>query len=637
VQPRRFLALVAFVLLAHPALAAKTGWVATESLNVRKGPSTEADRLTSAKRGQKLTVTAFRDDRWCRVQLSSGSTGWVREEYLTFAKPSGASAGSAGSSGGATAGWVEPAVINVREKPDIGAGLVRQLPQGTKLFVTARDGAWRKVHTLGGTSGWVRVDLLTFDASQGRTLAGAATPAQPTTRPAWISANVANVRNGPSAGYSRIGQFTRGAKVYILAHRDEWVRVKSSNGSGWVHADLLETDVSRGRRLATSSSDRDKAYCVGTVVNLRKGPGTSHHDLGEVRQGTTLWIKGEQNGWCKVLAQDGRTGWVAGWYVRRHAARTTVAPEPGTRAPQVYMTRYPAATRRPHRTAIQPFKAWIAEDHTNIRYGPSVERDVKFQLDRRAAVMVIDTEGQWCKIQSDSGNTGWAAGWVLDFQPPGEPEAAVKVNGEKEEAKAGWVNRPTANIRASADGDSQVLATADVGTEIVITDRQGEWYKVALSNGTTGWVNSDLIETRAERAASTDSAAGVTDSGSSRGREVVREAMKHLGASYVRGASGSGAFDCSGFTSYVYRQFGVHLARTTTGQYLQGRPVSRDDLQPGDVVVFRNTYRAGISHVGLYVGQGRFIHASNSRSGVKISDLDSSYYAQRYAGSRRMF
>jgi uncharacterized protein YgiM (DUF1202 family) len=610
--------------------------VATETLNVRKSPSTAADCVTSVKRGQKVTVTAFSDDRWCRVNLPGGKTGWVREEYLTFARPAGARSGSSGS-GGAAAGWVEPTVINVRQKPDIGADVVRQLPQGTKLFVTAREGAWRKVHTLGGTQGWVRVDLLTFDAAQGRTLSKSAEADPPAARAAWISANVANVRNGPSAGYSRIGQFTRGAKVYVIGHQEEWVRVRSANGSGWVHADLLETDVARGRRLATGAGDRDKAYCVGTVVNLRKGPATSYHDLGEVRQGSTLWIKAEKGNWCKVLAQDGRMGWVAGWYVRRHAARATVAQEPGSTAPRTYMTRYPAPTRRPHRTGVQPFKAWIAEDHTNIRYGPSVERDVKFQLDRRAAVMVVDTEGQWCKIQADSGNTGWAAGWVLDFQPPGEPEVAVKVNGEKEEAKAGWVSRPTVNIRASADGDSQVLVVADVGTEIVITDRQGEWYKVTLGNGTTGWVNSALIETRAERAASAEGASSSSDSGPPRGREVVREAMKHLGKSYVRGASGSDAFDCSGFTSYVYRRFGVELARTTTGQYLQGHPVSRDDLQPGDVVVFRNTYRAGISHVGLYVGQGRFIHASNSRSGVKISDLDSSYYAQRYAGSRRMF
>lgn len=639
-QRRRLVALAAIILCAHPAFASKTGWVNTETLNVRKSPSTSSDRVGSLNRGHKVTVTAFRDDRWCRISLSGGKSGWVREEYLSFSKPAAASAGASASSSGPVPCWVEPAVINVREKPDIGAGVVRQLPQGTKMFVTGRDGAWRKVHTLGGTSGWVRVDLLTFDADKGRKLSPTA-KAPTTARPAWISANVANVRNGPSAGYSRIGQFTRGAKVYMVGHQDDWVRVKSPNGTGWVHADLLETDIARGRRLASAGTERDKAYCVGTVVNLRAGPSTSHGELGEVRQGATLWIRAEQNNWCKVQTQDGKTGWIAGWYVRRHAARSTVAPEPGSSpAPKTYMTRFPASTRKATRVGIQPFKAWIAEDHTNIRYGPSVEKDVKFQLDRRTQVMVVDTEGQWCKIQAPSGNTGWAAGWVLDFQPPGEPEVTVKVNGETEEAKSGWVNRPTVNVRAAASGDADVVATADVGTEVVITDRQGEWYKVALSNGTTGWVNKDLIETRAERAAEAQAGSSETPStggGSSMGRSVVREAMKHLGKAYVRGASGNDAFDCSGFTSYVYRQFGIKLARTTTGQYLQGRPVSRDDLQPGDVVVFRNTYRAGISHVGIYVGQGRFIHASNSRSGVKISDLDSSYYAQRYAGSRRMF
>ncbi|MFW6155836.1 MAG: C40 family peptidase, partial [Armatimonadota bacterium] len=80
----------------------------------------------------------------------------------------------------------------------------------------------------------------------------------------------------------------------------------------------------------------------------------------------------------------------------------------------------------------------------------------------------------------------------------------------------------------------------------------------------------------------------------------------------------------------------VKLSRSSRTQFNQGTPISRDNLQIGDVVFFRNTYRSGISHVGIYMGGNQFIHAANSRSNVKIDSLNSSYYAPRYAGARRM-
>jgi cell wall-associated NlpC family hydrolase len=82
---------------------------------------------------------------------------------------------------------------------------------------------------------------------------------------------------------------------------------------------------------------------------------------------------------------------------------------------------------------------------------------------------------------------------------------------------------------------------------------------------------------------------------------------------------------------------GIGVSRSSRSLFHEGTPISRGDLQSGDVVFFRDTYRSGISHVGLYIGGGRFIHASNHRGGVKITALDSDYYASKYVGARRMY
>lgn len=116
--------------------------------------------------------------------------------------------------------------------------------------------------------------------------------------------------------------------------------------------------------------------------------------------------------------------------------------------------------------------------------------------------------------------------------------------------------------------------------------------------------------------------------------QVASYAYNFLGRPYVYGANGPDAFDCSGFTSYVYRHFGVSLPRTARSQFSAGSAVSRDNLAPGDLVFFNTVGYLG--HVGLYIGGGDFIHAASSGR-VKISSLSEGYYRTRYAGARRVF
>jgi cell wall-associated NlpC family hydrolase len=126
-----------------------------------------------------------------------------------------------------------------------------------------------------------------------------------------------------------------------------------------------------------------------------------------------------------------------------------------------------------------------------------------------------------------------------------------------------------------------------------------------------------------------------TNSSSSRGSEIVSIAYRYLGYRYIYGGSSPRGFDCSGFTSYVYRSAGIWIGRTAAAQYYSGVHVSRANLQPGDLVFFANTYQRGISHAGIYLGNGKFINAANESTGVTISNLNSRYWASHYYGATR--
>lgn len=150
----------------------------------------------------------------------------------------------------------------------------------------------------------------------------------------------------------------------------------------------------------------------------------------------------------------------------------------------------------------------------------------------------------------------------------------------------------------------------------------------------TTTVSSSTSKSSTNKSGSTSVSRGTTSGSASTSSAIVSKAFQYLGKPYVWGASGPKAFDCSGFTSYVYSTFGVSLPHKASSQAGVGQTVSKSNLQAGDLVFFNTT--GGISHVGMYIGSGQFIHASSGSNKVTISELSSSYYASRFVTAKRI-
>ena len=119
------------------------------------------------------------------------------------------------------------------------------------------------------------------------------------------------------------------------------------------------------------------------------------------------------------------------------------------------------------------------------------------------------------------------------------------------------------------------------------------------------------------------------------GAEVAELAEQYVGSRYRWGGTSPAGFDCTGFVLFVYSQFGINMPHNEAGQLASGERVSTDAIEPGDVLVFANTYRRGLSHTGIYLGEGRFVHAADEAHGVTVSNLWDGYWSPRLVGATR--
>ena len=433
---------------------------------------------------------------------------------------------------------------------------------------------------------------------------------------------------------------SQGEEVEILNEEDQWYKVKYKQVTGYIRKDLIELDNKEAANTTNKNEQTKENETQNTTENTVEN--------------TTENVQTENN----KTAEDNTTD----------TNKTENVEE------------------------IEKNQKYKMTEDVKIKVIPLISSIELDNVKKDEEVEVVEILNDWVKIKTSNEQEGWIRKEKLTAikeeisntenatetkedsskteTSTNETQASTDTNTEKTEqtntTKTMYVNSQSVNLRQKADKTSQVIKSLTLNTKVTVLSSTNGWAYVDV-NGTKGYIAENLLTstqketsrsglttreqansnaTKTESNSSTTSAVNTTSkstttsntnitestASSKSGSSVVSYAKQFLGCKYVYGGTSPSGFDCSGFTQYVYKHFGVNLNRTAAAQYSNGKSVT--SLQAGDLVMFG---KSGINHVGIYIGGNTFIHAANKSQGVRTDSMSTGYYKTNYVGARRIF
>lgn len=474
---------------------------------------------------------------------------------------------------------------------------------------------------------------------------------------ATINTDAVRIRREASTDSDVITIAYNNEEVTLIEEQGQWYKVKYKEFIGFIRTDLLNLPVEQtnnvGEPPAEETTEMPETPTLDTqnvqtqettetsiqkVINsntsLRMIPSVAASKIDEITAGTIVKVIQVKNNWT-CIEFNGKSAWVPNVVLADKTEEQTT-PQNQEKPAEVIKTMY------------------INVSSANIRTEPTTSSEVLMTMTKNKTVEILEDVGEWYKIKLDN-HVGYISKPLVSEQMDTTSRSIEETRQESpvqetrqepiEETviKSVYVNVAKANLRSSSSTASSIIASANRKDKLEVLSEEDGWYKLKLSNG-NAYIRKDLVVNTIEEVivpvvptVTTDNTTSAGNSSTPTGEAVVAYAKQFLGCRYVYGGAGPNSFDCSGFTQYIYQNFGIYLSHSAVTQANNGVYVEKANLQLGDLIIFRDWNNTSIGHCGIYIGNSKFIHAANSTRGVVTDTFASGYYYERYVCARRLF
>lgn len=443
-----------------------------------------------------------------------------------------------------------------------------------------------------------------------------------------VTGKTVRIRESADSNSDIVTNAYRNDEVTVLDEEGEWYHVKYEGKTGYISKEYVEVKEYVGTSESNSSSNNkdntqeasNQTLATPTIskdASLKLLPNFSSRNLGLIQVGTEIEVKGEVNNWLQITAGS-NTGWILKNNVSGYSINNTLAKPDNSTGDQENTS---DTENKSDENAVadstvnsetqtngdyQKQTGYINTDTVRVR--ETAGGKIIGNIDINDVVTIIGEEGDWYQITCDEYQNGYVSKSLVTI-------GKVPSRSLTEERGAEEPHVIEDTVEETTQAEEQQTQQPDI--EIVIPAPVQEVQTSEPENQET--IVSEPV------------------ANSSLGDEIAEYAKTYLGCPYVSGGTSPSGFDCSGFTQYVYSHFGYGISRVASTQASEGVEVSRENLQPGDLLIFQDSGRTSIGHVAIYIGEGNFVHAANPSRGVVIDNLNTnSYYNIRFVTARRI-
>lgn len=356
--------------------------------------------------------------------------------------------------------------VNIREGPSLSYPLVTQVKKGEKYPILKEKNDWSQISLSNGKTGWV-ANWLTRKTNSSRAADSADTPISSAT----ASTDQLRVRSGPGINFQIIGYLNKGQKVTVIEENENWIKISTSIGEGWVSNQFIMIDSRRSSNSSDKNHDTRKGIITESTQFVRKDPSSTSKALGKLTKGMKITIYSQKKDWLEINYSNHRA-WVKSKFV-------DILPKDTSKN----------SSKVPSMSDKNGIMGTVTASSIHIRNEASLRSTIVGTVNKGQSFIILAEKNNWAKIEYKSGKTGWIVSWYLDKASPKSPSAT----GQEVKQSTITILQDGSNIRKSPNLQSNVVERANVGDHYTVSNLENNWYQIKLKNGTSGYIAGWIV------------------------------------------------------------------------------------------------------------------------------------------------